>query len=155
MSFNGSINKVSGFASNAANSINDYTKQAQEASSGQGGGLDSVNQAADWIKNAADSAMALIDKARLPLQKVPPLLLLCRLKYLPGLSATALTATIIQSLANQGFVTELNVDGTPNDIVKFVQCIVGPFIQHIKDCASVQGMVETQAGIYPVDGKVD
>lgn len=146
---------LSSFASKAADNVNNLTQQAKDATEGNGGGLESVNQAADWIKNAADSAMALIDKARAPLQKIPPILLLCRLKYLPGLSATALTAMIIEELSNRGFITELNVDGTPNDIVQFVQCIVGPLVQHIKDCAAVQGVVETMEGPLPLSGKVD
>ena len=99
--------------------------------------------------------MAIIDKARAPIQKIPPILLLCRLKYLPGLSATALSAMIIEELANRGFVTEVNFDGTPNDIVQFVQCLVGPIVQHIKDCAAVQGIVETPTGPLPLTGKVD
>lgn len=151
------INRMSSFASTAADSVNNYTEQAKNAvdANNSRNGLESVNQAADWIKNAADSAMAIIDKARAPLQKIPPILLLCRLKYLPGLSATALTATIIEELSNKGFMTELNVDGTPNEIVKFVQCIIGPLIQHIKDCAAVQGVVETMEGPLPLSGKVD
>lgn len=151
------INRMSSFASTAADSVNNYTEQAKNAvnTNNSSNGMESVNQATDWIKNAADSAMAIIDKAREPLKRIPPILLLCRLKYLPGLSATALTATIIEELSNQGFMTELNVDGTPNEIVKFVQCIVGPFIQHIKDCAAVQGVVETMEGPLPLSGKVD
>lgn len=151
------INKASTFVSKAADNVNNYTEQAKQAvdTNNSRNGLENVNQAADWIKNAADSAMAILDKAREPLQKIPPILLLCRLKYLPGLSATALTATIVQELADRGFITELNMDGTPNDIVQFVQCIVGPLVQHIKDCAAVQGVVTTPTGPMIVSGKVD
>lgn len=151
------INKASTFVSKAADNVNNYTEQAKQAvdTNNYRNGMKSVNQAADWIKNAADSAMAILDKAREPLQKIPPILLLCRLKYLPGLSATALTATIVQELADRGFITELNMDGTPNDIVQFVQCIVGPLVQHIKDCAAVQGIVTTPTGPMIVSGKVD
>lgn len=157
------LNKTSTFVSKAADNVNNYTEQARQATergiiSTNGRkdyGSEGVNQAADWIKNAADSAMAILDKAREPLQKLPPILLLCRLKYLPGLSATALTATIVQELADRGFITELNMDGTPNDIVQFVQCIVGPLVQHIKDCAAVQGVVTTPTGPMIVSGKVD
>ena len=154
------INKASTFVSKAADNVNNYTEQAKQATERgvirtNGGkkdyGSEDVNKAADWIKNAADSAMAILDKAREPLQKIPPILLLCRLKYLPGLSATALTAVIIQELEDKGFVMGLNADGTPNRIVQFVQCVVGPLVQHIKDCAAVQG----QAGPYPVIAKVD
>ena len=151
------INKASTFVSKAADNVNNYTEQAKQSvdTNNSRNGMESVNQAADWIKNAADSAMAILDKAREPLQKIPPILLLCRLKYLPGLSATALTATIVQELADRGFITELNMDGTPNDIVQFVQCIVGPLVQHIKDCAAVQGVVTTPTGPMIVSGKVD
>lgn len=151
------INKASTFVSKAADNVNNYTEQAKQAvdTNNSRNGMESVNQAADWIKNAADSAMAILDKAREPLQKLPPILLLCRLKYLPGLSATALTATIVQELSDRGFITELNMDGTPNDIVQFVQCIVGPLVQHIKDCAAVQGVVTTPTGPMIVSGKVD
>lgn len=151
------VNSASAYVVNAAQQFNDLTKQAKNAvnTNNSRNGLESVNQAADWIKNAADSAMAIIDKARAPIQKIPPILLLCRLKYLPGLSATALSAMIIEELANKGFVTEVNFDGTPNDIVQFVQCLVGPIVQHIKDCAAVQGIVETPTGPLPLTGKVD
>lgn len=150
------VNRMSSFASTAADSINNYTEQAKNAvnTNNSRNGIENVNQAADWIKNAADSAMAIIDKAREPLKKIPPILLLCRLKYLPGLSATALTATIIEELSNQGFMTELNVDGTPNEIVKFVQCIIGPLVQHIKDNAAVQGVFESPTGFIPFIGGV-
>ena len=141
------INSTSSFVSKAADDINNYTKQAQDATEGSGGGLESVNQAANWIKEAADSAMGLIDKARLPLQQLPPILQLCRFKYLAGLSETVLTAQIVQALADKGFITEINYDGTPNRIIEFVQCIVGPLVQHIKDNAAVQGIMETPTGI--------
>lgn len=149
------VNSASAYAVKAAQQFIDLTKQAKDATEGKGNGIDSENKAVDWIKNAANSAMEIIDKARAPIQKIPPILLLCRLKYLPGLSATALSAMIIEELANKGFDTEVNFDGTPNDIVQFVQCLVGPIVQHIKDCAAVQGIVETPTGPLPLTGKVD
>lgn len=150
------VNSASAYVVNAAQQFNDLTKQAKDATDGKGNGIDKVNKAADWIKNAADSAMKIIDKARAPIQKIPPILLLCRLKYLPGLSATALSAMIIEELANRGFDTEVNFDGTPNDIVQFVQCLVGPIVRHIKDCAVVQGILETPTGpLQLITGKVD
>lgn len=137
-----------------AKNFNDATKQAKDAVENQGGGVKRVEDIGNWIKNAADSAMSILDKARGPVQSIPPILMLCRLKYLPGLSATALTAMVIQELAENGFITEVNYDGTPNDVVKFVQCLITPLVQHIKDNAAVQGVLESPTGFIPFIGGV-
>ena len=146
-------NKLSTFASRMAQKASDWNTKARSTT--ENGVTDAVKSTADWIKKAADEAVKMLDTAREKIPKIPPIFLLCRIKYLPGMSAIALAANIIQELSKRGFIMEVNFDGTKNCIVEFVEVIAEKVVEHIKDCAKTSNIMETPAGPVLIEGKVD
>lgn len=75
----------------------------------------SIDSICDAISNA-------IDKARVPLTHIPPILLLCTAISRPGLSAMATTAKIIRRCAEAGIPVGAAADGSPSlwEIEKYI-----------------------------------
>lgn len=144
---------VGTFISNTSQKAEDYYAIAKnpQGTSANGG----LQNASNWIKSAADTAINVLQSARSKLPKIPPIFLLCRIMYLPGLSATALAAQVVNELHRHGFMTEVNFDGSKNCIVEFVEIIAQKFIEEIKDNAKVRSVMVTPAGPVEIEGKVD
>lgn len=85
-----------------------------------------------WITNIAEGINNVFKNARPSLKTIPPLLLLCGGMNRPGLSAIALTSSIIQRLPEAGIETGVNPDGSPNKILKFVRIIVEEIVKELK-----------------------
>lgn len=139
-------------ATSAAEKMKDMKKDTQNVVNSVS---DKVKNIADWIKKAADEAIKMLDTTRQQIPRIPPIFLLCRIKYLPGMSAITLAANIIQELSNRGYIMEVNFDGSRNCIVEFVEVIADKVVEHIKDCAKVSNVMETPAGPVLIEGKVD
>lgn len=90
-----------------------------------------------WIESISNGIKKIFSATRPALPSIPPILLLCELKNRPGLSAIALTTSIIRRLSEAGIVTEQNVDGSDNKINQFVRIFVEELIKEFKDNAVV------------------
>lgn len=84
---------------------------------------------------------AIGDGVRQPLLPLPAALLTPELMSRAGLSAIALTSSIIKRLPEAGIETGPNPDGTENKICKFVRIMAEEFIKEIKDNAQVTAVV--------------
>lgn len=125
------------------------------AQNGSQSAMEKVKNIADWVKRAADEAIKMLDTAKQRMPTIPPLLLLCRIKNLPGMSAITLAATIIQELSNRGYNMEVNFDGSRNCIVEFVEVIATEVVKHIKDYAKTSNVMVTPAGPVLIEGQVE
>lgn len=90
-----------------------------------------------WIDKIADGIEKIMGFTRIPLVPIPAVLLLCELKNRPGLSAIALTTSIIKRLAEAGIETGVNPDGSPNIINQFVRIMSEEIIKEFKENAQV------------------
>ena len=94
-----------------------------------------------WVEKITNMVKKVFDATRIPLQSIPPLLLVCEIAKRPGLSCISLTNAIIQQLQKIGIPTEPNKDGSPNLtnlLVKSISCNV---IDEFQNNARVEGVV--------------
>lgn len=96
----------------------------------------------NWINKIADTINSAMAKVRLPLQKIPPILLLCEIMQRPGMSAISLTSAIIARLPEAGIETGPNEDGSENVNNQFVRIICEELIKEIHNNAVIQGVIE-------------
>lgn len=141
-------------ASDLTKKFETYSSAAQDTSS-QNSASEGIRGAAEWIKKIAGEATNILKNARNKIPKIPPIFLLCRIMYLPGMSAIALAGQIINELQRHGFITEVNFDGTKNCVVEFVEIVAEKIIEEIKDNAKVTSVITTPAGPIAIEGKVD
>jgi len=91
-----------------------------------------------WINKIATGIERAFDSARPNLKTViPPLLLLCEVQSRPGLSAIALSSSIIRRLPEAGIETGTNPDGSANKINQFVRIISEEIVKEFKDNALI------------------
>ena len=90
-----------------------------------------------WINTIAQGIENAFKAVRPPLQSIPPLLLLVGVTQRPGLSAIALTGSIIKRMPEAGIETDINPCGAPNVNNKFIRIICEEVIKEIKDNAKV------------------
>lgn len=91
-----------------------------------------------WITSIANGIQRAFDFARPALtMTIPPILLLCEINNRPGLSAIALTSSIIRRLPEAGIQTGVNPDGSPNKINQFVRILSEEIIREFKDNALI------------------
>lgn len=95
-----------------------------------------------WITSISNEINEVFNSTRSPLATIPPLLLICGLKQRSGLSATALTSSIISRLPEAGIETGVNPDGSANIINKFVRIMCEEIINELHDNARVDGVIE-------------
>lgn len=95
-----------------------------------------------WINKIADGIEKAFSIVRPTLQMIPPILLICEIHKRPGLSAIALTSSIIKRLPEAGIETGINNDGSPNKINQFVRILSEQIIQELKDNARITCVVE-------------
>lgn len=95
-----------------------------------------------WIQQIAQAITTILKTGRLPVKKIPPILLLCEILNRPGLSAIALTASVITRLDTSGIPTEVNPCGMENMNNKFVKIFAEETIKHIKTYAKVESVPE-------------
>ncbi len=94
-----------------------------------------------WINTIAQGIENAFKAVRPALQSIPPLLLLCEVFQRPGLSAIALTGSIIKRMPEAGIETGVNPCGSPNVNNKFIRIICEEVIKEIKDNAKVTCVV--------------
>lgn len=94
-----------------------------------------------WIKDIVKTVTDLFEKARMPLQSIPPLLLVCEIARRPGLSCISLTNAIIQQLQKIGIPTEPNKDGSPNLTNLLIKSISCEVVDELQTNARVEGVV--------------
>ena len=97
-----------------------------------------------WINRIADGIDKAFSTVRKPLATLPPLLLICEVSQRPGLSAIALTSSIIQRMSEAGIETGVNNCGAPNKNNKFIRIVCEELINEIKDNARVTCILESQ-----------
>lgn len=95
-----------------------------------------------WITSIAQGVEKVFNGIRPALKSIPPLLLLCELNKRPGLSAIALTSSIIRRLPEAGIEIGTNADGSPNKICLFVRIISEEIVKEFKDNARVTCVIE-------------
>ena len=95
-----------------------------------------------WINLISENINKAFSNIRKPLASLPPLLLLCEVKFRPGLSAIALTSSIIQHMPQARVETDINNCGTPNKINQFIRIVCEELIKEIKDNARVTCVIE-------------
>lgn len=110
----------------------DFSQLQNQISNGSGG----------WISKISDTINSVMSKIRVPLQKIPPVLLLCEIMQRPGLSAISLTSAIIARLPEAGIYTGPGKDGSENVVNQFVKIVSEELIKEIHDNAVVQGAVQ-------------
>lgn len=96
-----------------------------------------------WITNIANNIERAFSTVRPALQSIPPVLLICGVKTRPGMSAIALTSSIIRRLPEAGIETGANNDGSPNKVNQFVRILCEEFIKEIKENAKVTCVIES------------
>ena len=99
----------------------------------------------DWIKNVGYAIKGALGGARTPVVTIPPILLLCEIMNRPGMSAIALTASIISRLEKEGIPTGKNPNGSDNLNNTFIRVFCEELINEIKNNAVVQSSVPTGA----------
>lgn len=87
----------------------------------------------NWIKNISESISKVIGSARKPAPSIPPILLLCEIMNRPGLSAIALTSSIITKLETKDFETGVGDCGMENMNNRFVKIMAEETIKHIQE----------------------
>ena len=95
----------------------------------------------DWIKNIGTAITGVLGSARKSAPSIPPILLLCEIMNRPGLSAMALTAAIISRLAEEGFETGANEDGSKNKNNEFIRIMCEELVNEIKNNAVVESSI--------------
>ena len=95
-----------------------------------------------WIESIAEGINSAFNAVRPALPAIPALLLLCELKRRPGLSAIAMTSSIIARLSEAGIITGANPDGSPNKTCQLVRIMCEGIVSEIKDNALVNGVIE-------------
>ena len=85
-----------------------------------------------WISRISDGIDKAFKTVRKPLGSIPPLLLMCEVRFRPGLSAIALTSSIIQRLPEAKIETGVCNCGAPNKINKLVRIICEEVINEFK-----------------------
>lgn len=95
-----------------------------------------------WINKITDGIEKAFSVVRPALGTLPSLLLICEVRNRPGLSAIALTSSIIKSLPQAQIETGVNNCGSPNMNNQFVRIICEELIREIKDNARVTCVVE-------------
>lgn len=95
-----------------------------------------------WIENIADGIKKALTATRPAFPAIPSLLLACELKRRPGLSAIALTSSIISRLNEAGITTGVNADGSQNKINQFVRIFCEEVVKEIKDNGVVTAVLE-------------
>ena len=90
-----------------------------------------------WINTIAQGIENAFKAVRPALQSIPPLLLLCEVFQRPGLSAIAITGSIIKRMPEAGIETGINPCGAANVNNKFIRIICEDVITDIKDNAKV------------------
>lgn len=95
-----------------------------------------------WIDKLSQTITAILRNGRLPVKNIPPILLLCEIINRPGLSAIALTASIITMLESSDIPTEINPCGMENMNNKFVKIFAEEAVKHIKTYAKVESAPE-------------
>ena len=95
-----------------------------------------------WINRIADGIDKAFSTVRKPLTMLPPLLLLCEVRFRPGLSAIAMTSSTIQRMPQASIETGLNDCGAPNKNNQFIRIVCEELIREIKDNARVSCVIE-------------
>ena len=90
-----------------------------------------------WINTIAQGIENAFKAVRPALQSIPPLLLLCEVFQRPGLSAIAITGSIIKRMPEAGIETGINPCGAPNVNNKLIRIVCEEVIKEIKDNAKV------------------
>jgi hypothetical protein len=113
-----------------------------------------------WIDKIATTVNSALSALRPPLIPIPPILLLCEILDRPGLSAIALTSSIISRLPEAGIPTGVNPDGSENMISQYTRIMCEEVIKEFQNHAVINGAVApgsinivgtgTAAGIAPV-----
>ena len=113
-----------------------------------------------WIDNIVNSINTTLKSLRPPVIPIPPIMLLCEIKDRPGLSAIALTSSVISRLPEAGIPTDVNPDGTANMIAQYTRILCEEIIKEFQTHAVVNGAIQpgsinitgtgVAAGIAPV-----
>lgn len=107
------------------------------------------------IDKLAASMKTTIAMARPPVVGLPPLFTTVEGTFRPGLSAIALTSSVVTRLVEAGIETSTLPDGSEPQVTKFVRIIIEEIIKELQ--LNVKGMIEIppgtlmgQAGPVPV-----
>lgn len=85
-----------------------------------------------WLSIISKSITSLINSLRKPTPPLPLPLLLCEVAQKPGLSAMALTASIIKRMEDAGIPTGPNPDGSPNYNNELARIFAEEFVKEFK-----------------------
>ncbi len=95
-----------------------------------------------WVQRLAEKINGVFEKATMPIQKIPPILLLCEIKSRSGLSAMALTSNII---SRQEVTDDMNPCGIPNINNRFWRIVAEETVKHIKEYGVAKCVIDNGA----------
>lgn len=98
-----------------------------------------------WIKTIGEAIKFTLKNGRSPIQSIPPILLLCEILNRPGLSAIAITASVISRISIEGIPTDVNPCGMENMNNKFIKIFAEETVKHIKTYAKVESVTDLSA----------
>lgn len=94
-----------------------------------------------WVDKIATTINGALSALRPPVIPIPPILLLCEIMDRPGLSAIALTSSIVSRLPEIGVPTGVNPDGTANMICQYTRIIAEEIIKEFQQHGVVNSAV--------------
>lgn len=104
------------------------------------------------ISNIIDNITNTLDSAKMPVNVLPPFLLICTALNRPGLSAYKIASRIIENNKALGIPVEDNPDGTANLINQYTYNVVKCIVDAIKNDASVQVAIPQQSLLIQATG---
>lgn len=108
-----------------------------------------------WINTITKSISSLMNLLRKPTPPLPLPLLLCEVIHKPGLSAMALTASLLKRMEDAGIPTGPNPDGSPNLNNELAKIFAEEFIKEFKLHARVDlGLPPSTLSITATGGNV-
>ena len=90
------------------------------------------------IQSICQSINTLMQSVRPPANIIPGIIMICSLIKRPGLSTIVSVGNIITDLAQRGFNTSKNPDGSANRLCLIVESIVSEIYRAIKNDMNIQ-----------------